>query len=242
MSLSIYNSTNVPLQSGQEFSGAYYDNILDYSQINISINCDTGYDLTYYYSQDKINVSYQTTQSILASSETQFYKAIPLERYFKISITATDGDMTNLNVQTIYKLNVNYSVGNGTSSDVNIVSPVNNNGDVKVSDTQIYNLLNTKGTSQLFNGVISAGDKSSTLDISSKKINNLSFYGNQDSNGNILTVLFSNDGTTFYNSQYTYSFNSSSSGDFGFNIQCSTLYVSVSSANACNLILYCDYS
>ena len=55
MSLSIYNSTIVPLQNSQSFIGTNYDNILDFSEINISITCNTGYQLNYYFSQDKIS-------------------------------------------------------------------------------------------------------------------------------------------------------------------------------------------
>ena len=108
MSLSIYNSTIVPLQSGETFIGINYDNIIDFCQINISIFCDTGYELTYYFSQDKINTNYTESQTIAYSANTQFFKVPPLERYFKIGITATGGNMTQLNVQTIYKSNITY--------------------------------------------------------------------------------------------------------------------------------------
>jgi len=108
MSLSIYNSTIIPLQNGDNFTGSYFDNVIDFSQINISISCDTGYKLTYYFSQDKRNVSYTESQTIAYSPTTQFFKATPLQRYFKIGITANDGNMTLLNVQTIYKSNITY--------------------------------------------------------------------------------------------------------------------------------------
>jgi hypothetical protein len=108
MSLSIYNSTNIPLQSGDSFVGSYFDNVIDFSQINISISCDTGYELTYYFSQDKINTNYTESQTIAYSPTTQFFKVPPLQRYFKIGITAIGGNMTLLNIQTIYKSNITY--------------------------------------------------------------------------------------------------------------------------------------
>jgi hypothetical protein len=108
MSLSIYNSTIIPLQSGDNFTGSYFDNVIDFSQINISISCDTGYELIYYFSQDKRNVSYTESQIITYSPTTLFFKVPPLQRYFKIGITANDGNMTVLNVQTIYKSNITY--------------------------------------------------------------------------------------------------------------------------------------
>ena len=133
MSLSIYNSTIIPLQSGNSFVGSYYDNILDFAEIDISILCDTGYDLTYYFSQDKINISYQTSQTVSPSVDTLFFKQKPLERYFKIGITATGGNMTILNVQTIYKSNITYETGAGVSQNVSIQNPLDGNGNVLVS-------------------------------------------------------------------------------------------------------------
>ena len=108
MSLSIYNSTIIPLQSGDIFTGSYYDNVIDFSEINISISCDTGYELTYIFSQDKISVGYTESHSVGYSSSTQFFKVPPLQRFFKIRITATGGNMSLLNVQTIYKSSITY--------------------------------------------------------------------------------------------------------------------------------------
>ena len=133
MSLSLNNSTIVPLQSGDTFTGANYDNILDFAEIDISIKCDTGYTLTYLYSQDKLNVDYQTSQIITAQLTTQFYKIPVNDRYFKLKIEATDGNMSVLNVQTIYKSSTTYvSGGSGPSSNVSIVGPLNGDGSVKV--------------------------------------------------------------------------------------------------------------
>jgi hypothetical protein len=105
MSLSIYNSTNVPLINGSTFTGQFYDNVLEFTQINISIKCDTAYTLTYYFSQDKQSINYQKSQNISASNETLFINTTPLERYFKIGITASGGNMSILELQTTYKTN-----------------------------------------------------------------------------------------------------------------------------------------
>ena len=123
MSLSLNNSTIIPLTSGSIFLGAQYDNILDFSEINVSIKCDVGYTLTYIYSQDKLVIDYQTSQVISAQADTQFYKPPINDRYFKLKIEATDGDMSVLNVQTIYKSSTTYTSG-GAASNVNIVSPL----------------------------------------------------------------------------------------------------------------------
>jgi hypothetical protein len=149
MSISIYNSTISPLISGQVFSGAVYDNILDFAEIDISILCDTGYTLEYIYSQNKVDVNYTTTQIIPFSASTQFYKAPVLDRYFKIQITATDGDMILLNVQTIYKSVITFTEGYG--ADVNIISPLDANGYVEVSAMNLVPLpsANIRTPSQL---------------------------------------------------------------------------------------------
>ena len=133
MSLSLNNSTIVPLLADDSFIGQNYDNILDFAEIDISIKCDTGYTLTYIYSQDKLNIDYQTSQAITAQLTTQFYKIPVNDRYFKLRIDATDGDMSVLNVQTIYKSSTTFNnSGTGPTSNVAITSPLNGDGSVKV--------------------------------------------------------------------------------------------------------------
>ena len=115
------------------------------------------------------------------------------------------------------------------------------NASLTVSDTNLYNLLNTKGTLQLYDNAILAGGTTASLNLSSKKVSNLTFYGSQDSNGNVLTVQFSNNGSNWCDTQYTYTYSASSSGYFGFAIQACPYYVRVKSANDCNLTIQCDY-
>ena len=133
MSLSIVNSTNVPLLEDEDFTGSNYDNILDFAQITISIKCDTGYILTYIYSQNKVDIDYQTSQTITVQADTQFYNVTVKDRYFKLQITANDGDMTVLNVQTIYKTSTTYAVSSGPGSNVTIIDPVDVSGYVQVT-------------------------------------------------------------------------------------------------------------
>lgn len=132
MSLSIYNSTIVPLLSGHYFNQTpVYDNVLDFAEINISINCNVGYTLIYNFSQDKVNVSYTTSQVVGASGVTLFFKVQPKERYFSLTILASNGNMANLNVQTTYKSTVSLGSGDVNAPDVNIVGPVNGSGYVE---------------------------------------------------------------------------------------------------------------
>ena len=112
MSLSLYNSTIVSLESDDIFLGQEYDNILDFVEINISVKCDTGFSITYIYSQDKLTVNYETTQAITASVDTHFFTVPVKNRYFKLRIEATDGNMSVLNVQTIYKTSITYDPPN----------------------------------------------------------------------------------------------------------------------------------
>ena len=264
MSLSLNNSTIVPLLEDDFFLGQQYDNILDFVEINISIKCDTGYDLTYIYSQDKLTVDYQTTQSISAQADTQFYKLTVKDRYFKLRIDATDGDMTVLNVQTIYKTSTTYTVSSGPSANVVITNPLNMDGSVFVGgsfdisgqtvivdisgqvvdisgqvvdisgqsvnigntvDTDVFSLLNNQRVSdQVWNGVQVAQNETSsaiTPGTSTYCYTVLSCYGSSTEDA-VIAVQFSNDATTFYTSQYTYTL---SAGDFGFSIPCSAVSI-----------------
>jgi hypothetical protein len=132
MSLSFFNSTVIPLVADSSFIGSNYDNILDFAEINIAINCDTGYELTYFYSQDKINIDYQTSQNITAQATTQFYNVQVKDKYFKLKIKATDGTMGFLNLQTIYKSVPTYKLSSGPSANVVITEPLNLDGSVFV--------------------------------------------------------------------------------------------------------------
>lgn len=293
MSLSLNNSTIVPLLSDETFTGSLYDNILDFAEINIAIKCDTGYDLTYIYSQDKLSIDYQTTQSITAQVNTQFYKIPVNDRYFKLKIKATDGDMNVLNVQTIYKSNITFNnSGSGPTSNVSITSPliggavsvigsvdVGNfpkdiNGNLKVSVqntpldvsgtvdisgqtivvsnlpasypvtnsdiTNIYDVINSRGSSTLwFGSPTGSNGVSLVVNLSSKNIKNISFMG-YISGDTVLTVQFSNDNTTFYDSQYSYTL--STAGDVGFNLACCPNYLRLKSSNdrtATIIVNYC---
>jgi len=234
MSLSLNNSTIVPLLNGDYFVGQQYDNILDFVEINISIKCDTGYDLTYIYSQDKLTVDYQTTQSISAQADTQFYKLTVKDRYFKLRIDATDGDMTVLNVQTIYKTSTTFTVSSGPGSNVTIIDPVDGDGNVKVS---VQNLP-SGGSVQIANGFITTNTSSYQIKYLYK---NLTVYGSTDTDC-ILRLELSDDDSTYYPTQYAYTVKSGA--PIGFNIPAGTYnWVRFSVNNAINnLILFLNYS
>lgn len=135
--------------------------------------------------------------------------------------------------------NSSLAVSNGALSsmsfNLNRLSVLDSDANSKLEN--IYNLQNTKSSTTLWASAILAGGFTNVLNLNQKKITNISFLGTQDSNGNVLTIQFSNDNIAWYDSQYSYSFGSSVAGDFGFNIQCCPQYLRVKSANACYLIL-----
>ena len=79
MSLSIVNSTNVPLLDDDVFLGSAYDNIVDFAQITISIKCDTGYILTYIYSQNKVDIDLQFNSTDITNLEMYKNSIIDLQ-------------------------------------------------------------------------------------------------------------------------------------------------------------------
>ena len=92
-----------------------------------------------------------------------------------------------------------------------------------------YELLNTKGSATLWNNVPSGvGGFSSAVNLSDKKIFNMTFMG-KSSGATLFTIQFSNDGTTYYDSQYSYNF--TGAGSFGFNINGCPNYLRMKSSN-----------
>ena len=186
-------------------------------KINISINCDVGYTITYIYSQDKININYVDTEIIPASATTTFIKKSVYDRYFKLKIEATDGDMTNFNLQTIYKTNISFDENNAIGNNVNIIAQSAglgldttlqsiNAGQKTIGDLKIWN-----NASVLINGVSSVAAAKGIYGS-----NFVSVFGNCDT-ATTLIIQLSNDNVTFYKTQYAYTINTI--GDFGFSLQ-----------------------
>jgi hypothetical protein len=96
---------------------------------------------------------------------------------------------------------------------------------------------NTKGVFTLFNGSqTGVNGVSFVCDISNKNVQNLTFYGN--CNGpTVITVQFSNNNTTYYDSMYSYTV--SSAGSFGFSLNASPNYIRLKSTSdvACNAFI-----
>jgi hypothetical protein len=210
MSLSLNNSTIEPLSNGDIFLGREYDNILDFAEINISINCDTGYNLTYIYSQDKLTVDFEELVVVPLSATTTFFNVPVKDRYFKLKIEATDGDMTVLNVQTIYKIGVTFQTAAALASNVSISNPLNMDGSVRVggnlelSGEVDANITNDELNVNIVNpenlGVIV--NNTQAIPISNDKLDDLSFdaFDNLNININNLNSNFlTNNGLRVYN-------------------------------------------
>lgn len=262
MSLSIYNSTIIPLGSGETFLGSVYDNILDFAEIDISILCDTGYTLTYIYSQDKVNVNFTSEHVIPMSATTTFLKIPVLDRYFKLKIKATDGTMSFLNVQTIYKTVITFS-GQGVGVDVNVTNafiPASQYGtwtvdvatlpgtiDVAITSqsaglaldsslTAINNTLYSQSGNILWNSesVLAGGHSTYAIPNGGSTTKGITVFGNTDTSNTIITLQCSNDGTAFFDTQYTYT--QPLAGDFGYALTLPFNYVRLKSVNAINSI------
>jgi len=126
------NSSIVPLIAGDIFDGVY-SSCLNYSVIEVSVKCDTIFDLNIVYSPDSVNDEFTETITVsVISNDTLFYKFEPKMRYFKLQLLNTDtNDQTVLSLQCLQKSTLVYSTS-GIGSDVNIVGPLNNDGSVFV--------------------------------------------------------------------------------------------------------------
>lgn len=239
------NSSVVALNSGDIFEGVY-NSCLNFSTIEISVKTNTIYDLSIVYSADGANDEFtETTSVVIVSTDTLFYKFEPKMRYFKIKLENTDvSNQTELSLQCLLKSSFVYSLasGGGGTSNVNIVSPLNGGavdiagsvsiaGSVAVTNsdiTNIYNVVNSKTSSSLWNAnVTGVNGVSTSVNLSTKNIKNLTFMGNCNG-ATLLTVQFSSDGSNWYDSQYAYTL--SASGDVGFNIPCCPNYVRLKSS------------
>lgn len=188
--MSNFESSNftsiVPLVADGFFSPPYWDNILQYNFIDITLVADTKCAIYVIQSPDRINAA----SSIILESvaNVPFTVAIPnYSRYLQIRVYNLEGvQQQKFSLQTIYKQ----------------ISTVQNN-------LIVWN-----------NATISNNSYSASIPILSSK--NISVYGNS-SGAATLSIQFSMDNQNFYTSQYSY--NISSSGNFGFSSQSAAPFV-----------------
>ena len=231
------NSSIVPLVSGDSFIGSF-SSCLNFALIDISVKCNSKYNLKIIYSHDGVTEDYSDLVSVtIVSPDTLFYKFEPKMRYYKIKLDNTDSvNQTILILQALLKsTNIYNNISSGPSSDVNIISPVDGSGNVKVS---VQNKISEGGTFLLADGFITTNTVSFHINYLYK---NLSVYGSTDTNV-ILSLELSNDDVTYYPTQYQYTVNSGQ--NLGFNIPAGSYnWVRFAINNAVNnLILYLNYS
>jgi hypothetical protein len=204
------NSSNIPLDLLTEFEGIY-TSLLNFSTIEVSVKCDSTYQLHIIYSPDSTNEEF--VETILVDSVslyTLFYKFEPKMRYFKIKIKNNDSiNQTQLSLNCILKSSFIYSSQLGSLSDVNIISPLDN-GSVKIVQAGVFQ------TSLIWsNELLSPNDISQPVGAT-YPVSNCTVYGNVSS-ACVLALQFAiNNDSTYYTSQYQVSLTGSS--DFGFAI------------------------
>ena len=209
---------------------------------------------------------YFTVRNTSASNQTIFNFSV-LYRYSP-EFTANIG--SNVDARITSPLNLDGSVfvgGNlalsgsvdanitNASLDVNVTNPVTSvdanitNTSLDVSDGDTHTKLDTiqtqleksnKGTSTLWsNSLTGVNGVSLIANLSNVNQSNLTIFGSVDGATN-LVVQFSNDGTNFYDSQYSYV--QSASGNWGFNITACPLYLRLKSTNSVTAYAFVNYS
>lgn len=204
------NSTNVTLKADEVFEGLY-SSTLNYSTIEISVKCDTHYNLSVIYSPDSVNDEYTESEDITeVLTETRFFKFEPKMRFFKVRLTNIDSvDMSELSLNCIQKSSFVYSVSNVENS-VSIANPLNMDGSVRVGgDLNLSGDVNANITNDDLNVIITNTESigvivnnTEPVPISNDNIDNLSFDAFDNLNININNVnsnFLTNNGLRVYN-------------------------------------------
>lgn len=218
--LSVNNRTTIPLSSGKDYVGKP-DKVLNYNIASISLYADTTTQIKVYESND---LSIYKSYDIQVEANIKFNQAItPRYQYvYFVVINNSQFNQTHLDFDVLYK------------TEFTLLE----NGKIPVSDIITHNLLDTR-SSHSFDGVLDAGYNTTHINLSLSPVKVLTIYGNS-SNATILSLMLSNDGSTWYKSQYSYTL--ASSGDFGFTIQCSASYVCMQSSQATTLSIVFEAS
>lgn len=247
--VSRFNSSNLNIKNGLTFEGKFED-VSNYGSLNISLNTDVKFILTLFWSSNGISSdSQETITQSTTPTGTLYYQRDIKEKYFRLILLNNDTITSEkLFLQTIYK---SFPLS-GSDGSVEVTNfPKDGSGNLKVAVqntslavtntdlTNIYNVVNSRGSGVLWSGsATGAGGVSLAIDLSLKNIKNITFMGNCNG-ATLLTVQFSNDGTTYYDSQYTYTL--SASGDVGFNLACCPNYIRVKSSNNITASLFVNY-
>lgn len=151
------NSTVFPLIAGATFQGLY-TSTTNFSEILISVETDTTFQLIVNFSTNNgQDIGLAKTYTVSVPAGTAFtYSLKPSLRYYQVILTNTNlvSEQTYLRLETILKTAVVYEEGGSTpANNVNIISPLNGDGDVLVAgNVVVSNDVNTIITSPLIDG------------------------------------------------------------------------------------------
>lgn len=244
---SILNNTQIPLQPGAIFQGKP-ENVEPYNMAILTINTNKNSQITVY--QGIANNYFETTQfNFTTGGANVFYCSLILPYVYMVVKNVSATPQTYLNFSVKYtNANLPDAVSSVSDSLTHTkLDTVNSNlNTINTSITNTNNILNDdvlpllqesqKSNSTLWNNVASGiNGVSSSVNLSQKQQSNLTFYGVL-SGATTLTLQFSNDNITYYDSQYSY--NSVAGGDFGFNVQASPMYCRLKSTNNITITAY----
>ncbi len=154
------NSSVFPLNSGDNFVGIY-SSTTNFTEICISIDTDSKYELNLYFSSDGINLGLtKTFNQTSIPTESQIYNIPPYMRFVKVELVNNDTiNQTYLRLQTILKLNQTYSgTSTAPASNVNISS-------ITTTDNLNVNVQNFPAT-QPISGSVDANITNTLLNVS----------------------------------------------------------------------------
>ena len=188
-SIDTNNSLYFPLVGTDTFLGTY-TSTTNWAEVCISIECDSSFYLVVNFSSDGVNTGITKTANVSSSPNALIYNYPPYFRYVQVQLTNTGNDQTYLRLQTMFKSTQNYSsTSTNPSADVNIVSPVDGNGYVQVSDALLESCI-YGGTANL--GVII--NNSATIGVNDMILEGCVAYGSTPSTAN-LSVIIENTST-----------------------------------------------
>lgn len=133
------NSFVFPLDIGQNFTGIY-TSTTNFSEIIISIETDTKFEFIIEFSSNGVDLGLtETFTQITVNNTANIYQFKPYLRYYRIIVNNIDVlDQTYLRIESILKSTIIYNENtNSTSTDVNIINPINSNGFI-----EMVNMLN----------------------------------------------------------------------------------------------------
>ena len=172
-----------------------------------------------------------------------------------VNQTYTTGNL-NVNVANFPTANGNVNVFDGSGNSIASTSHALNAyitnfpssqtvsiGSGSIANTG-FNVNNfTQGTKTMWNASTvtnTTNENSSIIILNTTPTRQITFFGNSSASA-VLTVMFSNDGSTFYASQY----NVTANGNFGFTVNSSAYYVQLQASgisSSSTITCFANYS